>query len=141
MSVENRFAFSQVGLQPSVKRSRFKKPTKHKFTGNAGMLIPCYRCEYLPGDTVNINFSVICRSQTPLHATMDDAYLDVHFFAVPYRLVWENWKEFMGEAVGSKWTPAVERSVPLIQAPSGGFALNTVFLKVDRVSGINPFLL
>lgn len=126
MSVENRFAFSQVGIDPKVRRSRFKRPTFHKFTGNAGWLIPCYRSEYLPGDTININFSVICRSQTPFHATMDQAYLDVHFFAVPYRLVWSNFKEFMGEAVGSKWTPSVERIIPQIQAPaSGGFAIGT----------------
>lgn len=126
MSVENRFAFSQVGISPKVRRSRLRKPTSHKFTGNAGWLIPCYRCEYIPGDTVNINFSVICRSQTPFHATMDDAYLDVHFFAVPYRLVWNNFKAFMGEAVGSKWTPSVERTIPQIQAPSSdGFVIGT----------------
>ena len=28
---------------------------------------------------------------------MDNAYLDVHFFAVPFRLIWDNFKRFMGE--------------------------------------------
>ena len=28
---------------------------------------------------------------------MDNAYIDVHFFAVPLRLIWDNFKRFMGE--------------------------------------------
>ena len=37
------------------------------------------------------------RLATPIHPTMDNAFMDSHFFAVPVRLVWDDFEEFMGE--------------------------------------------
>ncbi|MDC1390544.1 hypothetical protein N8342_12010, partial [Acidimicrobiales bacterium] len=37
------------------------------------------------------------RLATPIHPTMDNAFMDSHFFAIPVRLVWDDFEEFMGE--------------------------------------------
>jgi hypothetical protein len=37
------------------------------------------------------------RLATPIHPTMDNAFMDSHFFSVPIRLVWDDFEEFMGE--------------------------------------------
>jgi hypothetical protein len=51
----------------------------------------------LPGDTISCNLTAFRRLATPKHPTMDNAFMDTHFFAVPVRLVWDDFEEFMGE--------------------------------------------
>ena len=88
--------FSEV---PTIQapRSTFDRSHGHKTAFNAGDLIPIFVDEALPGDTFNIDLSAFVRMSTPLYPLMHDIYLDTFFFAVPYRLVWENWHKFCGE--------------------------------------------
>jgi len=88
--------FSKV---PDVKspRSSFRRPHGYKTTFDSGYLIPVYIDEALPGDTFKVNMSAIARLITPIVPVMDNLYLDVQFFAVPNRLLWDNWQKFMGE--------------------------------------------
>jgi len=51
----------------------------------------------MPGDTFNLNATVLARLNTPLFPIMDNMYLDTHFFFVPYRLIWDNARKFFGE--------------------------------------------
>lgn len=81
----------------SIPRCSIKRPFTHKTTMNAGMLYPLYCEEVLPGDTFNVQASVIARLTTPIVPFMDNLYFDMHFFYVPYRLVWEHWVNMCGE--------------------------------------------
>lgn len=83
--------------QANIQRSIFDRSHSHKTTFDAGKLIPIYCEEVLPGDTVTMDMSTICRMSTPLYPVMDNAYLDTHWFFVPYRLLWDHWREFCGE--------------------------------------------
>ena len=88
--------FSRV---PSVEipRSSFDRSCGYKTTFNNGDLIPFFLDEALPGDTFNCRVTALARVATLLSPVMDNMYLDTFFFAVPYRLVWNNWKKFHGE--------------------------------------------
>lgn len=121
----SRFATNPTNLD--ISRSRFARHSDVKFTFNIGDLIPFYVDEVLPGDTFQIDTSKVIRLQTPATPFMDNIYLDYYWFFVPNRLVWEHWREFMGENTKSAWIPATERSVPRISAPSvGGFNKGTI---------------
>jgi hypothetical protein len=80
-----------------VERSRFDRSHGYKTTFDAGYLIPVYFDEVLPGDTFNLKGTGFCRLATPLYPLMDNLFLDVHYFFVPYRQIWDNWQQFMGE--------------------------------------------
>ena len=88
--------FSQA---PSIQapRSQFDRSHGHKFTMDAGWLVPFYWDDCLPGDTFNLNTTAFARLSTPLFPIMDNMFIDTHFFFVPYRLIWENSKKFFGE--------------------------------------------
>jgi len=64
---------------------------------DSGFLYPIYCDEALPGDTFNLKLSSLCRMATPIVPVMDNVFMDFHFFAVPNRLVWDNWVRLMGE--------------------------------------------
>ena len=88
--------FSQVP-SAEIPRSSFDRSHGHKTTFDAGYLIPVFIDEALPGDTFNLKMTAFARLATPLHPFMDNMYLDTFFFAVPMRLLWDNWQKFNGE--------------------------------------------
>lgn len=89
-------SFSQVP-RAEIPRSQFNRSHGYKTTFDAGYLVPIFVDEALPGDTFNLNMSCFARLATPIVPVMDNLYADVFFFAVPYRLVWNNWQKFNGE--------------------------------------------
>lgn len=117
----NRNSNSRFAQAPQVdiQRSTFDRSSGHKTTFNAGKLVPIYVDEVLPGDTFEMKTSAIIRGSTPIFPVMDNANLDIYFFFVPNRLVWDHWKEFNGENTTSKWEQTVEYSIPQMAAPSG----------------------
>lgn len=108
--------------QVDIQRSRFDRSHSVKLSGNVGDLIPFYCDEVLPGDTFQIDTSKLVRLQTLVTPVMDNIYLDTYYFFVPCRLVWEHWRELMGENTSAPWFPEVEYSVPQVTSPlsSGG---------------------
>lgn len=120
---ENRFVENP---QVNVSRSRFQRNSDNKTTFNAGDLIPIYLDEVLPGDTHQIDLACVMRMATPIFPVMDNAFCDFYFFFVPNRLLWEHWKEFMGENRETAWTPKAEYSIPQVTAPTGGWAEGTL---------------
>ena len=83
--------------QPKIQRSTFNRSHGYKTTFDAGKLIPIFVDEALPGDTFNLDATVFGRLQTPIKPIMDNIFVDVHFFSVPNRLLWDNWQKFNGE--------------------------------------------
>ncbi len=115
-NTESHFSVAPASLD--MGRSKFDRSSSVKTSFNVGQLIPFYIDEVLPGDTFAVDTSKVVRLQTLLTPMMDNLYLDTYFFFVPNRLVWQHWKEFMGENTQSAWIPSVEYSVPQITAPA-----------------------
>ena len=120
----SRFALNPTNID--ISRSRFNRNSDVKFTFNVGDVIPFYVDEVLPGDTFSIDSSKVVRLQTPAVPIMDNLYLDYYWFFVPNRIVWEHWRELMGENTKSAWIPDTEYQVPQITAPTGGFSAGTI---------------
>ena len=116
----NRNVESHFSMLPSadISRSKFDRAQDVKFTFNVGDLVPFYVDEVIPGDTFDVTTSKVVRMQTLLTPVMDNIYLDTYFFFVPNRLVWNHWRELMGENRESAWYPSIEYSVPQIYAYS-----------------------
>ena len=88
-------SFSRVP-RAEIPRSRFDRSFGHKTTFNAGLLIPFYVDEALPGDTFNLRTTIFARMATPIKPLMDNMTMETFYFAVPNRLVWGNWEKFNG---------------------------------------------
>lgn len=110
--------FSQVPTT-NVPRSSFNRSQGYKTTFDAGYLIPVFCDEALPGDTFNLSMTAFARLATPLHPFMDNMWLDVFFFFIPNRLVWDNWQAFMGEKDDPE--DETEYQIPQSDVPAGGW--------------------
>lgn len=108
----------------NIQRSVFNRSSGYKTTFDAGYLIPVFLDEALPGDTFHLKTSVLARLSTPVVPFMDNLRLDIQYFSVPYRLVWDNWQKFNGEQKNPG--DSTDYLIPQIQAPSGGFPVGSL---------------
>lgn len=119
MNRNNERHFNQI---PEMKasRTRFNRDQTILTTFDSGKLIPFYVDEVLPGDTFSVDTSAIIRMTTPKYPVMDDAFIDFYYFYCPNRILWDNFKYFMGEVEATPWMPAKTYKVPeiIIKGPS-----------------------
>ena len=103
-------------------RSVFNRSHGLKTTFDAGWLVPIFADEALPGDTMSLSLTTFGRLATPTFPVMDNIYIDTFFFAVPLRLLWDNFQKFMGEQTD----PGDSTSflIPTMDAPSPNGHLN-----------------
>lgn len=112
----------QFSMIPKVEvpRSVFNRSHGYKTTFDSGYLVPFYVDEALPGDTFKLDATLFARLATPVVPIMDNLYLDTFFFAVPLRLIWENFHRFMGERENPE--DSIDYLVPQIESGESGFA-------------------
>lgn len=114
MNRNNERHFNQVP-ETHVSRTRFERDQNILTTFDAGKLIPFYVDEVLPGDTFSIDTAAIIRMTTPKYPVFDDAFIDFYYFFCPNRILWDNFKRFMGEADDAPWMPTKTYQVPKIK--------------------------
>lgn len=114
MNRNNERHFNQI---PEMKasRTRFNRDQTILTTFDSGKLIPFYVDEVLPGDTFSVDTAAIIRMTTPKYPVMDDAFIDFYYFYCPNRILWEDFKKFMGEVEEKPWMPEDVKAVPQIE--------------------------
>lgn len=99
-------------------RSTYDMSCNVKTSFNVGDVIPFFFTEVLPGDTWKLDTNKVLRMPPMVTAPMDNLYLDTYFFFVPNRILWEHWRDFLGENRQSAWIPTTEYEIPQIKAPA-----------------------
>lgn len=108
--------YSQVP-HAEIRRSQFKRDFTLLTTLSEGDLVPIYVDEVLPGDTFKIDVNGLVRMATPLYPVMDNCNMDIFFFFVPSRLLWNHFVNMMGQNDSSFWAETVEYTTPTAKAP------------------------
>ncbi len=115
--------FSRIP-KAEIQRSSFNRSHGFKTTFNGGFLVPVFVDEALPGDTFRLNMQGFARMATPIHPYMDNVFCNSFFFAVPIRLIWENWQKFNGEQDNPG--DSTDFLIPQTEAPAGGYAIGSL---------------
>lgn len=130
--------------QVAVGRSQFDRSHMLKTSFDASYLYPILVDEVLPGDTFTCRLNGFCRITHPLEAPMiDNIALETFFFFVPNRLIWDNWKYFMGEhdAAGAQDTdytiPVFTGGSP-VSHDSGGYSSVNLAAHLGLPDGADP---
>lgn len=139
MNRNNERHFNNVP-QTHVSRTRFKRDQNILTTFNAGKLIPFYVDEVLPGDTFSVSTAAIIRMTTPKYPVLDDAFIDFYYFFCPNRILWDNFKRFMGEADDAPWMPQKTYQVPEIKIASNAETNGKENLKGPKEESILDYM-
>lgn len=113
------------------RRSRFDLSYTHLTSLNVGDLVPVYVQEIYPGDSFNCSASYVIRATEPFQRPVfDNLFLDIQYYFVPNRLVYDSWEQVMGQNDTSAWAPSSYAVVPTqVYSPSTGnysFPVGTV---------------
>ncbi len=124
--------------QAQIPRSSFNRSHGLKTTFDAGYLVPIFVDEALPGDTFNVRMTGFARLATMIHPVMDNLRMETFFFAVPKRLVWENWPKFCGEQTDPG--DSIDFTIPTLSAttPLTGSLHDYMGLPIVGGAGITP---
>lgn len=126
---------------PKLPRSVFNRDHGWKGTFDCDYWVPIYVDEVVAGDTFNLNCNVLMRMNSPLvKPIMDNMWVTLCFFWAPNRILWDNWKKFMGEQDNP--SDSISYTVPQVTGPnvaSGGIPIGHLFdymgLPVGPLSG------
>ena len=86
--------FNKVFVK-APKKSAFNLSHERKFSGNMGQLIPVFLEEVVPGDQFRVRMEQLVRFQALKSPLMHRVDVTTHFFFVPYRLIWNEWEDFI----------------------------------------------
>ena len=93
-------------------RSVFNLSYDKKFDGDMGYLYPVLCDEVVPGDVVKVGNQIVIRFQSLVAPIMHEINVYTHYFFVPYRLLDDDWEEFISggvqgdsAAVLPRWSP------------------------------------
>lgn len=89
MSIFDNVAF------PKHKRNVFNLSHEYRCSAAFGQLLPVFCEEVLPGDTFQISTQAFVRAMPMVAPLMHRVNIYTHFFFVPNRLVWDEWKDFI----------------------------------------------
>lgn len=78
-----------------MKRSKFSLSHYKLFTCDMGYLIPISWYEVLPGDSIQQATAALVRVSPLLAPVMHPVRVRVHHWFVPFRLIWEDWEDFI----------------------------------------------
>lgn len=78
-----------------VGRSVFDLSYEKKFDCDMGQLIPIMCDECVPGDIWKIGNEMVIRFQPLVAPILHSVHAYVHYFFVPYRLLWRDWEKFI----------------------------------------------
>lgn len=115
--------FSQVP-KANIPRSSFDRSHGFKSTFDGGYLVPCFVDEVLPGDSMSLRMAAFARLATPIFPIMDNMKMETFFFAVPIRLIWDNWQKFNGEQENPG--DSIDYAIPTITSPVGGYDIESL---------------
>lgn len=132
----SKFSFNTV---PVIRHSRSSFDLSHgvKTSGNVGTLYPFDVQEIYPGDTFKTKTACVSRLACQFfRPVMDNLFLDVYYFFVPSRLLYDKFVNIFGENTESAWANTKEFEAPHFEAGTS-FPEKTVADYMGITPGVN----
>ena len=120
-----------AGLHPGM--SVFDLSYVKLLTCDMGQLIPVMCDEVVPGDIFKIGNQSVVRMQPLVAPVLHEVNCYVHYFFVPYRLLWSGWEDFItGGADGA------DASTIPTWVPTGNPVVGTLWDYFGFPTGVQP---
>lgn len=109
-----------------IQRSKFDLSHGYKTTLDGGYLVPILTQELLPGDSWSCDCKQLCRMTTPIVPFMDNLRISYFFFAIPKRLLWDYFEDFItGSTRGKLGT--THTTYPTVEISHGKWTAGSIY--------------
>lgn len=118
--------FSSIRVR-KPKRTAFDLSHEVKLTCDFGELVPFFCQDVIPGDTFKVSVETFVRFAPLIAPVMHRVNVFTHFFFVPYRLVWDEWREFITGGEDGSAAPVFPRvSMSGVHGPSNNLGIGSL---------------
>ena len=125
-SMKQEYAVVPKGAQ--INRSSFDMGETHKTTFDHSEIAPFYWQYAFPGEVWKGSVDAFIRMSSPLDfPIMDNIKVTVHWYAVPLRILWTNFRKFFGERTDP--ADSISYTMPTLTA-SVNLATKTAFTEL-----------
>lgn len=100
------------------KKTKFNLSHDVKMSGDMGQLLPIFCQPVVPGDRFKIGSEVLIRFAPLTAPVMHRINSYIHYFFVPTRLIWDNWRDFITGGKDGRARPSYPRLL-IRNHPSG----------------------
>lgn len=119
----------------SPRRSVFNLSHERKFTCDMGQLIPTLAETVIPGDKFKIGNQIVIRMQPLVAPVLHEINAFVHYFFVPFRILWDEWEDFITGGVDGESAAVLPRWEV---TPSTGNAIGSLWDYFGFPTGVDP---
>jgi len=103
-----------------------------------GQLIPIVADEVVPGDVLSFGNQIVVRFQPLIAPMLHEVNVYVHYFFVPYRLLWDDWEDFISGGVQGDFSAPLPRwTVTDQEITDGATAIGSLWDYIGLPVGVN----
>ena len=88
-------------------RNKFDLSFEYKTTADFGAIIPVFAKPGYPGDSLTLGCDMLTRLLAMIAPPMQRMWISVHYFFVPYRVLWDGWEDFITGADPGRLMPTL----------------------------------
>lgn len=127
MPISKSDILSKVPKSNASRISTFDRSHRYLTAIDASYLYPVFIDEVYPGDIFKQTGRHLNRLLTPVKPFMDNLKAKYFYFYCPSRLVWNNFKRFMGERRRPEESVTDQYQVPMLNSGANGVAVGSIF--------------
>lgn len=127
MPVSKSDVLSKVPRSNAQRISTFDRSHRYLSAIDASYLYPVFIDEVYPGDIYKQTGRHLNRLLTPVKPFMDNLKAKYFYFYCPSRLVWNNFKKFMGERRRPEESISDQYQVPMLNSGANGVSVGSIF--------------
>lgn len=136
MPISKSDILSKVPKSNAPRVSTFDRSHRYLTAIDASYCYPVFIDEVYPGDIFRMTGRHLNRLLTPVKPFMDNLYAKYFYFYCPTRLVWNNFKRFMGERRRPEESITDQYQVPMLNSGANGVPVGSIF----DYAGIPPLV-
>lgn len=111
----SKFTYDNVNLV-KFRRNQFKYEHSNTTTQSVGQLIPFLWQYITPGESHKDFTKLLGRGLTPfIKAPIGNLIVDMQYYFVPFRIIWDHWEEFQGANKDTAWASQKTYSMPMLR--------------------------
>jgi hypothetical protein len=100
--------FKSIKL-PKIRRNKFDLSHEKRLTADMFYLYPVLLDDCIPGDKWKIGNEIVIRTNPLAAPLMHEINCYVHYYYVPYRILWDDWEKFITGGTDGKFTAQIPK--------------------------------
>lgn len=118
-------------------RAKLDLSHERRLTCDPFYLVPILCDKVIPGDKIRLGVDLVIRMNPLVAPIMHEMNVYVHYYFVPFRLLWDDWENYITGGRDGKWSGQIPK-INMTSVEPGSLFNHLYGMCVNQGSGTNP---